>query len=121
MSQLDPKTESLVQQSQATIAKNRVWVKWQGRVYSLPLQESTSRGAAGAGTQELIAPFPCKVVKLHVTVGQSVKTGDPVISVEAMKMEYTYNSPRDGVIAKIPADVGVIVPEGSAFVEWKKS
>jgi acetyl/propionyl-CoA carboxylase alpha subunit len=100
--------------------KDKVWVQWRGRIYAVPV--SLKKGAAEAGpeAQELVAPFSCKVLKLHVGDGQTVKKGDPVVVVEAMKMEYSYAAPRDGRIAKVNVSEGQIVQEGTLFVTWGK-
>ena len=66
-----------------------------------------------------MAPFSCKVLKIHASAGKEVRAGAPVVVVEAMKMEYSYASPRDGVIAEILVNEGQIVQAGAHFVRWK--
>lgn len=101
--------------------RDKLWVQWRGRLYEVPADLRRGRGAGGAGeTPELVAPFSCKVLKIHVKPGQALKAGDPVVVVEAMKMEYAYASPRDGTIARVLVKEGEIVQGGSAFVEWQK-
>ncbi|NUM88155.1 MAG: biotin/lipoyl-binding protein [Bdellovibrionales bacterium] len=101
--------------------KDRLWVHENGRIYSLPWQKKMARSAQDeAEAQDLAAPFTCKVLRVLVKEGQNVKKGDGVVAVEAMKMEYAYTSPRDGVVARVLVEPGKIVQEGSAFVEWKK-
>ncbi len=101
--------------------RDRIWVQWQGRLYSIAADPRKARTAAhGDESQELIAPFSCKVLKVQVKDGQSVKKGDPIVVVEAMKMEYTYTSPRDGLIARVLAREGEIIQGGAAFVAWKE-
>lgn len=100
--------------------RDKVWVQWNGRLYGVPADLKKAHGATrGDEAQELIAPFSCKVLKLHVQPGQTVKKGDPVVVVEAMKMEYAYASPRDGVVAKVLAREGEIAQAGSHFLAWK--
>ncbi len=74
--------------------------------------------ARGEEAQELVAPFSCKVLKVLAKSGQSVNKGDCVVVVEAMKMEYSYSSPRNGVIEKVLVREGEIVQSGSPFVTW---
>ncbi len=101
--------------------RDRLWVQWRGRLYSVPADLRKAQAAArGEEAQELVAPFSCKVLKIQVRDGQSVKKGDPVVVVEAMKMEYSYASPRDGVIAKVLTREGEIVQGGAPFVAWKE-
>lgn len=98
--------------------KDKIWVQWRGRLYHVPAELRQAR-AADEKSQELVAPFSCKVLKVHARPGQELKKGDPVIVVEAMKMEYSYQSPRDGVVDAINVKEGQIVQGGTAFVRWK--
>ncbi len=99
--------------------KDKLWVHHLGRIYALPAQQKNARTESDAGpADELVAPFSCKVLKVLVNDGQKVAKGDPVITVEAMKMEYSYASPRDGVIKKVLVTPGTTVQEGTHFVDW---
>lgn len=101
--------------------RDRIWVHWRGRLYSLPADTTKARASSpDEEEQDLVAPFPCKVLKLHVSPGQAVKKGDPVVVVEAMKMEYAYASPRDGVVARVAAREGQVLQGGTPFLEWKE-
>lgn len=101
--------------------KDKIWVQKDGRIYSMPAEISKGRSGAAAAAQELVAPFSCKVLKVHASAGKALKAGDPVVVVEAMKMEYSYASPRDGVVSEILVKEGEIVQAGSQFVRWKDS
>lgn len=102
-------------------AKDKLWVHFRGRIYSLPINiKKGITASTDESTDELVAPFSCKVLKVLVTSGQKIFKGDPVVTVEAMKMEYSYTSPRDGVIEKVLIAPGVIVQEGTHFVVWRK-
>jgi acetyl-CoA/propionyl-CoA carboxylase biotin carboxyl carrier protein len=59
------------------------------------------------------------VVKLAVSVGDKIVEGDQVLVLEAMKMEQSITSPRDGVIKAIKVSVGETVPSGTALVEFE--
>jgi 3-methylcrotonyl-CoA carboxylase alpha subunit len=100
--------------------KDKIWVQWRGKIYALPLERKKAR-AAEEEAQELTAPFSCKVLKVHAKAGDQLKKGDPVIVVEAMKMEYTYNSPREGTVDSIPVKEGEIVGAGTRFVRWREA
>ncbi|MEO1730535.1 MAG: acetyl/propionyl/methylcrotonyl-CoA carboxylase subunit alpha [Pseudomonadota bacterium] len=54
----------------------------------------------------LICPMPGMLVKLHVGEGEAVQAGQPLATVEAMKMENILRAEKEGTIAKINADVG---------------
>jgi 3-methylcrotonyl-CoA carboxylase alpha subunit len=71
-------------------------------------------GAVHAGG--LTAPMPGRVVALLVQSGQTVKQGQPLAVLEAMKMEHTITSPRDGSIAELLYAVGDQVPEGGELL-----
>ena len=53
-----------------------------------------------------VAPMPGKVVKLLVSVGQSVSAGDTLVVLEAMKMEHAVKAPTDGVVERLPVSEG---------------
>jgi pyruvate carboxylase len=50
--------------------------------------------------------MPGKISRLQVTKGQAVKEGDPLLSIEAMKMETTVYSPRSGTVADVLVKAG---------------
>lgn len=60
-----------------------------------------------------------KVFKIEVSVGQAVKKGDPVIIVEAMKMEIPMVAPEDGTVASIDCTVGDAVEAGAVLATLK--
>jgi 3-methylcrotonyl-CoA carboxylase alpha subunit len=70
---------------------------------------------ADAGT--LVTPLPGTVVAVHVTAGQSVERGAPLITVEAMKMEHTVAAPYAGTVDRLPFGLGDRVAAGSVLAE----
>jgi 3-methylcrotonyl-CoA carboxylase alpha subunit len=52
------------------------------------------------------SPMPGRVVAVHVTVGQRVRKGDPLIVLEGMKMEHTVRARRDGLVERIVHGIG---------------
>lgn len=71
--------------------------------------------AAGAGATQVKAGAAGKVFKIEANVGQSVKKGDPVVIIEAMKMEIPVVAPEDGTVASIDAAVGDAVEAGAVL------
>ena len=67
---------------------------------------SSAPVAERAGEVAIRAPIPGIVLKYLVEVGQSVREGDPVVVLEAMKMENTLPSPASGQVASLPPQVG---------------
>jgi acetyl-CoA/propionyl-CoA carboxylase, biotin carboxylase, biotin carboxyl carrier protein len=65
------------------------------------------RGArAGAVDGTVRSPMPGTILAVHVSLGQAVTTGQPVLVVEAMKMEHTVTAPLDGVVSELTAKAG---------------
>ena len=62
--------------------------------------------------------MPATVTALNVAPGQSVKQGDVLIVLEAMKMELPLRSPRDGKIKKLNCKKGELVQPGVALLEF---
>ncbi|MDR1990492.1 MAG: pyruvate carboxylase [Acidobacteriaceae bacterium] len=57
----------------------------------------------------IAAPMPGKISSVAVRRGQTVKTGERLLSIEAMKMETAVYSPRDGRVAEVHVDAGMVV------------
>ncbi|HEU4785648.1 MAG TPA: biotin carboxylase N-terminal domain-containing protein [Ktedonobacterales bacterium] len=58
-------------------------------------------GVARASNDALTAPMPGQVIGVLVSEGQAVAAGDPLMILEAMKMEHTIRAPHDGVVSAI--------------------
>lgn len=71
--------------------------------------------ARNAGSIEVKAGAAGKVFKLEASVGQSVKKGDAVIIIEAMKMEIPVVAPEDGTVASINVAVGDAIESGAVL------
>ena len=71
--------------------------------------------AASAGSVKVTAGAAGKVFKVEASVGQAVKAGDPVIILEAMKMEIPVVAPQDGTVASIDVAVGDAVEAGATL------
>lgn len=72
---------------------------------------ASSSGSAG----ELKSPMPGMIIKYEKTVGQSVKKGDTLVILEAMKMENSLPAPVSGVIKAVSFAVGDSVPKGAVL------
>jgi len=64
----------------------------------------------------LTAPMPGRVVQLLVAAGDPVQRGQPMMVVEAMKMEHTIAAPRDGTVAAVHYAPGDLVEEGAVLI-----
>ena len=101
-----------------------------GNVYNVTVEEGQTSGApaaapvaapkaappaASAGSVKVTAGAAGKVFKVEASVGQAVKAGDPVIILEAMKMEIPVVAPQDGTVASIDVAVGDAVEAGATL------
>ncbi len=80
-----------------------------------PAKPAPAKPAAGAGSIEVKAGAAGKVFKIEKTVGQSVKRGDAVVIIEAMKMEIPVVAPEDGTVASIDVSVGDAIESGAVL------
>lgn len=71
--------------------------------------------SAGAGSVKVTSPMPGTILAIKVTAGQSVKKGDVICVLEAMKMENDIPAPQDGVIASIDIQKGASVNAGDVL------
>jgi 3-methylcrotonyl-CoA carboxylase alpha subunit len=86
---------------------------------TLALQEYDAIAHAGEGASpggRLTAPMPGKVVALLAKAGDTVKAGQALAVMEAMKMEHTIAAPRDGTVAELLYGVGDQVAEGAELL-----
>jgi propionyl-CoA carboxylase alpha chain len=63
----------------------------------------------------LVAPMPGSVVRIAVAVGDRVSAGDPILWLEAMKMQHRVNAPADGVVAELPVREGQQIDVGAVL------
>jgi len=81
-------------------------------------RESAARRRSGAGAGGgLEAPMPGVVTRVLVIVGDVVEKGQPLMALEAMKMEHLIRAPRAGRIARLAAATGQMVQGGATLVE----
>ncbi len=65
------------------------------------------------------SPMPGKIIAVNASAGDTVKAGDPLIIMEAMKMEMTLEAPRDGVVAAVKTESGALVSDGDVLLEME--
>jgi 3-methylcrotonyl-CoA carboxylase alpha subunit len=75
------------------------------------------RAGAGGHDGGLSAPMPGVITKVMVVVGDEVTRGQPLLALEAMKMEHLIRAPREGRVKRVGASPGQMVQAGAELVE----
>jgi 3-methylcrotonyl-CoA carboxylase alpha subunit len=79
----------------------------------------TQYEAVASGEASVRSPLPGKIIDLRVKPGDTVSRGQPLLVLEAMKMEHTLAAPADGKVKSVRYAVGEQVPEGAELVEFE--
>ena len=96
----------------------RVLVALRGRVFGFETgEELPGARAATAGSGSVAAPMPGKVVAVLVGAGEAIVPGQPLVVLEAMKMESTLASEVAGVVTAVRVVPGALVAAGDLLVE----
>ena len=88
-------------------------------VAAAPVAAAPAPAAAGvtvSGGESVNAPMPGNILKVNVSVGQTVKAGQVLVVLEAMKMENEIMAPRAGTVAQVPVTKGASVDTGATLV-----
>jgi len=95
-----------------------LWVQVGSRavLFHLLDEEEEEDLAAAQGSPVIRAPMPGKLLEVLVQTGASVRAGQPVVRVEAMKMEVELSATIDGRVAQIHATVGELVSPENPLV-----
>ena len=94
-----------------------------GVAYNVTVEEGTGAPAAAAapvaapaGAVSVTAPMPGNILDVKVKAGDSVKAGDTLLILEAMKMENEISAPQDGTIASVNVRKGDVVNSGDLLI-----
>jgi biotin carboxyl carrier protein len=101
-------------------------LKINGRKYPVQLKDKfdlllEKMGIANAGAgkiNNIKAPMPGLILELKVNVGDAVKIGDPVLILEAMKMENVLKSSGEGIVKTVKVKKGDRVEKGQVLIEF---
>lgn len=80
----------------------------------------TTASVSGNVSNAITAPLAGSVFKILVEPGQSVKAGETVVVLEAMKMETEINAPKDGVVKEILVSVSDPVQGGQPLISMEE-
>ncbi len=98
------------------------WIRTRTGVHALEardLDAVVSRPVTGDGRVK--APIPGLIARVLVEVGQSVEIGQPILVLEAMKMQNEIRSPLDGVIEAVHVQPGATVARSQVLIEIGRS
>jgi acetyl-CoA/propionyl-CoA carboxylase biotin carboxyl carrier protein len=91
----------------ATVVDGKdTWIGRAGDTWVLHEQVIALRVDASAHDGDITSPMPGSVIAVQAVTGATVKKGDPLVVVEAMKMEHTLTAPMDGTVADVLVRVG---------------
>ena len=96
------------------------WAFWNGYVFRSDEANAPTRSERHeirSGVQSLLAPIPAKVIKVLVSPGASIKKGDTLVVLEAMKMEWPIRAPWNGTITAVHCREGQLVQPEQALVD----
>ena len=102
-------------------------VKVNNNTYDVVLNDALDQQIVALGFEigaskkvnDIKAPMPGLILEINVTEAQEVKEDDPLLILEAMKMENVINSPRDGVIKSIKVSQGNTVEKNALLIEFE--
>ncbi|MFO1018142.1 MAG: acetyl/propionyl/methylcrotonyl-CoA carboxylase subunit alpha [Hyphomonadaceae bacterium] len=106
----------------ASIANGAIAVVFErGEAYEFTLDTGErSADEATAGDGAILSPMPGKIVSVAAKAGAKLKKGDPILVLEAMKMEHTLTAPFDGKLTELNAKPGAQVSEGVLLAKLEK-
>jgi acetyl/propionyl-CoA carboxylase alpha subunit len=86
-------------QARIALAASVTWAHVNGGVYTLSeLSPARLQANSGSADSTVRSPMPGSVVAVHVTEGSAVQKGEPLLAVEAMKMEHSLTAPASGTV-----------------------
>jgi biotin carboxyl carrier protein len=103
----------------ARTAQGRIFVHCNGQIFTLDevgKQASPMAGYQRHSDGKVLAAMPGKVIKILVETGAEIRTGDPLIVLESMKMENTQESPCNGRVMEIVTLAGSQVDAGTVLM-----
>ena len=89
--------------------------------FTRPSAAGSSAGGGAVADGQLLSPMPGRIVSVGAEKGAKVAKGQPIVTLEAMKMEHALVAPFDGVLAELSAKPGDQVSEGVVLARIDKA
>lgn len=104
-------------------------IKINGKLYDIDIKDKLDllleklgiAQTVSTAVRHITAPMPGLILQIHVQEGSEVKKGDPIMVLEAMKMENTLKSPGEGIVKSIMARVGESVEKNQVLIDFKNN
>lgn len=117
----------LVEVVDANLSSKKYTIKVNNSVYEVAIANELDQLITKMGIEKgrtkvvnaIKAPMPGLILEINVAVGQEVKENDSLLILEAMKMENSFLSPRNGVIKSISVEKGNAVEKGQLLIEFE--
>ena len=93
------------------------WVFLDGEVFRFDVDTAATRRRGGAHHGPLSAPMPATVIRIVAQPGATVKRGDTLMILEAMKMELPIRANADGTVTGVHCREGELVQPGTTLIE----
>lgn len=104
------------------LANGDIAVMEKGETFVIrPYDPFEAAESASSLSDRIVTPMPGKIVQILVKPGEKVKRGQPLATLEAMKMEHTLSAPGDAIIASIEASAGDQVTDGAVIVRFERA
>lgn len=100
---------------------NNYWFHYAGRTFFVEDETTRSKKKIQKGSNPLqvVAPMPGKIIKVATHAGKTVKAGDVVVVMEAMKMEYSLKAEVASVVHGVNCKEGEQVTLGTVLIQLK--
>ncbi|KKA26513.1 hypothetical protein TD95_004243 [Thielaviopsis punctulata] len=87
--------------------------------FSPPSWLAPALGVHEPAAGSVVAPMPCRILRVHVQPGQEVQKGQALVVIESMKMETVIKAPKEGVVKKLAHGEGELCKAGVVLVEFE--
>jgi len=107
---------------QMAVKGEKAYIRAFGRTFTLGIVNPVEQAAqdAGSGADTALAPMPGMVVKVHVTIGEKVLKGQPVTTIESMKILTVITAPRNGEVSQVHFEQGKTFDRNAPLITLKE-